>query len=711
MLNKTVGVISVAALLAGGVAAAAVWGAGPAGPPNVPTPVGPLPPGGTPAVATARLVAYSSCDQFLASVKAQALQLVGPYGLPGPGQPVFGMRHAMPASSGPAAVPASSGPAAGASTSAAAGAVSPAYSGTNDQVVGVDEPDTVKTDGKLMAVVRQSPAGIELARVDGPAPRIEGFLPLPQAGDITGLFLTGGDAVVISQVYDQRLTPGGSSGPAWLPTTRATVVGLSDPAHPRVLRSFDLSGSDDGARLIAGRVVLVLSNRPRLAFSYPTDGTAAAQTAATEHNRAVIESSTLADWLPTVTSHPSGRTTTAGCARVLHPTTDSGVGTVAVVSIDPASDQPGPETVALGDARTVYASTRSLYVATDPLAAIPVRPPILPEAVGPAEAGAGRSAAGPAVANAPAVANDTVATDATPGTDIAGFDLSDPTRIRYLGSAAVPGQLIGSYALSTYHGDLRVATTVGQATPAPGEGTVPAQQSDSRITVLAPQAGSLVEVGSIAGLGAGEKIYAVRYVGPLAYVVTFRQTDPLYIVDLSDPAHPVLRGRLALTGFSSLLQPLDGSLLLGVGQGVDPGLRQTGLQLSVFDVSDPQAPVLRSRLDLGQAYSPAQADPHALLWWPARRLVAMPLSQPAGNFSGMMVWNVGAGGTLQPVARLAQPTSRVPGPQGGAPAGYWTPYPVERAVVVGDLLYTVSPNGIMATDMNSWNRAAWLPFT
>ena len=86
------------------------------------------------------------------------------------------------------------------------------------------------------------------------------------------------------------------------------------------------------------------------------------------------------------------------------------------------------------------------------------------------------------------------------------------------------------------------------------------------MTALGQQGSSLVTLGRVGGLGRGERIRAVRFVGDTAYVVTFRQIDPLYTVDLSDPAAPKVLGQLELLGFSAYLHPLGNGLLLGVGQ-------------------------------------------------------------------------------------------------------------------------------------------------
>ncbi len=686
------------------------------------------------AAAPVSLVAYGGCTQLLNQVTPAALAEVGPYGLAQPGGSGGTPTVASgTASSGAAPAPeaATAAPASGASSPTGAsnspdlGPASASYSGTNDQEAGVDEPDLTKTDGRLLLVVRHNPVGLEVADVSTSTPHLDGFIALPQVGYDPQLLVTGGYAVIIGQgQWDASSNQTG---------TEVDVISLSDPAHPPIVRSFDLQGAEQGARLIAGRILVVLQGQPNLPFVDPSGSSPGELNAATSQNRAIVRSSALSNWLPAVSASPGNRTQLASCQAALHPTVASGLGTVSVVSLNPASSQPGPEVTVVGNASSVYASTKALYVATSPWAdQIYMRPEM-----GTAMPGPG----GPAPSSADGIT-----------TDIHGFDLSDPAAPRYLGSGVVPGTLIGQYALSEYNGDLRVATTVGQATPAPGEGSAPSQLSDSRVTVLAPEAGALVPVGSIGGLGQGEKIYGVRFVGPLGYVVTFNQTDPLYVVDLSDPAHPTLDGQLALTGYSSFLQPLGGSLLLGVGEAVDSNLRQTGLQLSVFDVSNPNRPVLRSRVEINGANSSAQNDPHALLWWPGRRLVAMPVTdyqqaQPAGGgagsstnssgssgseFNGLIVWHVDNNGSLQQVAQFAQPQPQSAQPSPGgcdtctssggasarpapAPGGGTMMYVplsngIERAVVVGDLLYTASDTGIMATNMDSWAQAAWLAY-
>ncbi len=220
--------------------------------------------------------------------------------------------------------------------------------------------------------------------------------------------------------------------------------------------------------------------------------------------------------------------------------------------------------------------------------------------------------------------------------------------------------------------------------------------------MLEPDNGALASVGKLDGLGSGEKIYSVRFEGDLGYVVTFNQVDPLYVIDLSNPVKPALAGQVSLSGYSSFLQPLSAGLLLGVGQAVDQTLAPQGLQVEVFNVSDPASPSLVSQQQLGNgASSAAEYDPHALLWWPQSKLLVLPVNDYSGSgpSSAADVWTVGSSGTLDQVGTLAQP--------GSSESGYPE---IERAVIVGNDIFTLSEQGLMVNDISSLSQVAWLPY-
>jgi len=220
-------------------------------------------------------------------------------------------------------------------------------------------------------------------------------------------------------------------------------------------------------------------------------------------------------------------------------------------------------------------------------------------------------------------------------------------------------------------------------------------------------------VGIDARLGEMERIYAVRFIGPVGYVVTFRQTDPLYTLDLSDPSHPRVVGALGLTGYSAYLHPVSATRLIGVGQNADSVGHVLGAQVSLFDVSDLAAPSRLATYALASSVSAAGVDPHAFLYWPADQLVVVPIqgwgmidagatagsAQPAQvPQSGALVLRIN--GTSLTRAGFVSP------PQSGGYSGA----SIERSMVIGQTLWTVSPGGVLASDLTTLRQQAWLPF-
>jgi uncharacterized secreted protein with C-terminal beta-propeller domain len=624
------------------------------------------------------------------------------------------------------------------------------YSSTDDQETGVDEPDRVKTNGQVMVVLRQQPLGVQVVDVATSPPQLDGFLPLTELSVVDGLFLVGQDAVVIASSSispgstgvnpggpmvpavpaGPNINPGGPMIPAPAPapavaaastaasapapavavpgglnsTTVAVVVSLADPTAPKEVKTFSYPGDLVGARLIAGQVVLALTSPSRLAWAHP----AAEATA--------------------------GGTAAIACARAYIPPVGTGMGTLSIVSFNPVTGSAGHEVTVLGNAQNMYATATRIYLAATTwrggVGCCPVTmgagttccrpqpgyacPMVRAPSASPASPASPAPQASPAPPASPASVQEL---PGTVSTSIYGFDISSPMAPRYLGWGQVPGTLIGPYSMSEFNGYLRVATTVGEpaATPAAGESAVPAQLQGGMVSVLQPDAGALVTEGAVRGLGPGEKIDAVLFHGDLGYVVTSKQAasskaavpkhvDPLFVVDLSDPRRPLLAGRVPAPGYLSLMQPLGPGLLAGLGQAAGPDQQAEGLQLEVFNVTNPSRPSLVSRQALSEdAGSPAQTDPHALLWWPSSSLLALAVSDNtgAGTFSGADVWSISSSGTLTKVGVISQPSSAGTRPE---------PPAIERVAVVGADIYTISQQGVMASDATSLAEVAWLPF-
>jgi hypothetical protein len=210
-------------------------------------------------------------------------------------------------------------------------------------------------------------------------------------------------------------------------------------------------------------------------------------------------------------------------------------------------------------------------------------------------------------------------------TSILKFALGDVGQaVDLVAVGKVPGRALNSFSLDEYATQqgqeyLRIATTRGWG-----------PDSDNRVFVLAQDADEMVTVGQTERLAPGEQIFSVRYLDTTAYVVTFRQVDPLFAIDLTDPAAPVVKGELKIPGFSNYLQSVGDDFLIGLGRDADPVTgRVEGLQLSLFDVSDLAAPELAARFEFdlpGWAWTEAIDDHHAISYFPEYQVLTVPVS-------------------------------------------------------------------------------------
>jgi uncharacterized secreted protein with C-terminal beta-propeller domain len=603
--------------------------------------VGAVAAGGT---APVRLQQFRSCAGLVEYAKANASKLAG----------------AGPIASPPGVVAAPAGAPAGLTRAAD-------HSATNVQEAGVDEPDTVKTDGSHIFAV----AANKVYAVDtrGARPRLLGSLDLGQ-GFGHQLLLHEGRLLVLSSSGSIVVPAAGRMGilPSLPTKTVLSEIDVRDPASMKLVRTLTIDGAYLAARLVGATARVVIASTPT--FPPPEGATPNAKSGA-EPSRAAVASSSVRNWLPTAVlqDRRTGRRSTrplVQCRDVRYPPVFSGLGVLTVVTVDLDRGLPpvDSDAVMMGSG-TVYASANSLYVATQRFLPVPL-----------------------AAGGAPP-------TGAT--TEIHKFDISQRDRTDYRASGAVPGFLFSQWSLSEYKGDLRVAST---ELPLWWNPTSP-RESESFVSVLAERSGRLVELGSVGGLGRGERVYAVRFIGDAGFVVTFRQVDPLYTIDLHNPAEPTVLGTLELRGYSAYLHPVGNDLLLGVGQDATQEGRVLGTQLSLFDISNLRAPTRLDAAALGPGSSEVEYDPHAFLFWPAKALAVLPVQTvtPAkGPFVGALAFRVSRKG-IQELGRIVHPG--VPG-QAAAP--------VRRSVVVGGRLYTTSDLGVKVSSLATLADVAWIPF-
>jgi uncharacterized secreted protein with C-terminal beta-propeller domain len=528
------------------------------------------------------------------------------------------------------------GPASSARTAAAV--PDAGHSGTNVHEQGADEPDIVKTDGRRIVTVADG-----RLRVIDPVSHAEtGKLSLGVLGGDTELLLAGDRALVLVRDGAQLLR---NKRDVPLPGTGTVQVLLVDlTGTPRLLSRYSGEGVLVDARQTGTVARVVLSTAPKIRFplSDTTDAVRLRQ------NQRAVRAAPVDAWLPNweITTGTQTITGSLACSTVSRPASFSGAALLRVLTFDltaPALTDGSPVAM-LADGDIVYGTAGSLYVANNPSRRFTASP-----------AGAAQS------------------------TEIYKFALPATGKPVYVAGGAVPGTLLNQYALSEWDGHLRVATT-------DASGTV------STVRVLRDRDGKLAEVGAVGGLGKGERIYSVRFLGARGYVVTFRQTDPLYRLDLSDPAKPRVTGELKITGYSAHLQPVGDDRLIGIGQETSElGVRQ-GLQVSLFDVADPAEPRRLARHVVPATWSEAEFDPHAVLWWAPTGLLVVPVSGPDGG--GALTMRVTNDG-LAAVSRLATPGDDLA--------------PTRRALVIGDELWTLSDKGLLASNLSTLDRTGWVP--
>ena len=546
------------------------------------------------------LRSFGDCAMLLDYLRTETVARVGPYGLDD--GPRFGIPERMMVEE--PEMMADDSAAQSAPTAGSDGD----FSSTNVQVAGVDEPDIIKTDGNRILAVAQG--RLHYVDVSGDQPRYLGSVDLVgESGSGWGqeIFIRGDRAMVFSTSYADWLEPVAASDLEGdnviaedimfrgIPVSLIQEVDLSNPASMDVVSELRVEGNYLSARAVGDVVWMSMSSHPaQFQFVYPSGP--AAEAAAEAANKQIAATANLGAWLPAYRfDGPDG--TRAGllleCEQLYTPAEFDGFTVLSVLSFN--LDEPlgtGDAASVLADGHTLYGSGQSLYLASStPVWAEPVDD--------------GDSVSIPAPTEWTTVVHK--------------FSVSIDGPARYEASGTVEGHLLNQFSMDEHNGYFRVATTIGEPWDS--------ETSESQVVVLEQQGRRLTEVGKVGNLGRGERIFSVRFAGDTGYVVTFRQVDPLYVLDLSDPVAPTVASELKIPGFSTYLHPIGDGLLIGVGQDADDTGRTRGTKVSLFDVSDPADPTELDVIVFPNAHSEAEWDHRAFLYWAPEEMVAIPLTR------------------------------------------------------------------------------------
>lgn len=536
------------------------------------------------------------------------------------------------------------------------------YSTTNKQVEGVDEADMVKTDGSFIYSISENRVVISDVR-DPSDLKVADELVFKKEWYPQQLFLSGDVLVVLGNRYVMQPTGGIEEG--IYPRDGMTTVSLydvKDPASPSLIRDFGTEGYLNGARL-ADNVLYYVTN------VYPDFWR--------------MEEEDDAELRPlTYDSKHSGDMKAMEYSNLaILPGTMSGSYSI-ITSIDlsdPAENEVSTKGF-LGGSEQLYMTKDHLYLTA--AAYLPAEEDTQGEDVR---------------IWLPQLANTAIFKFSLKGTDV-----------QFLASGEVAGTLLNQFSMDEHNGYFRIVTT---------EGFSWNENAPSKNHLFVLDAG-MKGVGSVEDLAKGERIYSARFIGDKAYMVTFKETDPLFVIDVATPTAPVVLGELKIPGFSNYLHPLDENHLIGFGSDTklepvkdgEPRVVTGGMKISLFDISDFANPKEKDTEIIGGmgTYSPLQYDHKALFVHKEKNLYGFPVTmykETVGDAiefegEGAMVFEITSGG-IEEKADLVEPSNMQ--------YEDWEKS-VQRLLYSGNALFTVANGELKSFDLETFEMKDQVDF-
>jgi uncharacterized secreted protein with C-terminal beta-propeller domain len=462
---------------------------------------------------------------------------------------------------------------------------------TNTQEAGVDEADIVETDGNYLYILRND----ELIIADAdPAANLKIVSRTKLDSYASGIYLDGDRVTVLSDTGGYVYYRGGGLGlPVQLidiasndiisppeyqkPQVEVTVFDVTDRANPSKVSTTKLDGSLADSRVIDGRLYLVVQNY-LTAPTPKTTKTGDKEFYESEASyRARLEAGGVNEMIPGYTTDAAGAANGSliNAPNVyVHGVDRLDTTTVALINLRDPAPAPISTTAVIGANGQVYASQDNLYLAGY---------------------GTGWHLTGN-------------------NTELFKFGLG-MEQVSLEASGTVEGAIPNRFGMDEEGEFFRVVTTQALI-----------NKQSSGVSVLDQIGDDLSVVGQVKDLGIDESLFSARFIGDRGYLTTFRQVDPLFTIDLSEPTAPKLAGELTIPGFSNYLQPIGEDYLLGLGQAADETGRATNLELSLFNVSDPAKPTRVATYDFDARWSIATYDPHAFAYFAEQGMLAIPIN-------------------------------------------------------------------------------------
>ena len=580
------------------------------------------------------------------------------------------------------------------------------YSQTNVQVAGVDEPDVVKTDGTYLYIVSNGKIIIVKAYPTEDAD-IECEITFNDSIYVQNVFISDLRLVVFAETYDYPVYKGGAidemSSSVWYgsPNTYIKIFDLEDITNPVIVKDIVVGGSYSGARMIEDFVYVITTQ-----YSYNYD--------ISDGDQVVVPRVMVDDEIKEVPL--------SDIHYVDIPEKSSTLTNIVSVNIHDDADGVHAEVFLLGNSHTLYVSKGNIYVVystgyydyvmleelIDELV-MPTRPESIKEEFKLVDTLSLEDYQKKTVTEwiiqnyvdsmdedqKQAIAKAIVRQ--TERTIIHRISIADG-EIQYEAQGSIPGFVQNQFSLSEYDGYLRVSTTI--------EGWMVRSylssiESQNNVYVLDMD---LEIVGSLEDLASGEQIYATRFIGDKCYLVTFKQIDPFFVIDLSEPANPEVLGELKIPGYSTYLHPYDETHIIGIGRDDEK------VKISLFDVSDLENPIELSKYEIENddegwywAQSSALYEHKAFLFDKEKNLMVIPV----GDYSkeSAYVFDISVEGGIELKGTITHDLEVEPEEEYDP----WDDYyytgnygnSIKRTLYIEDVLYTVSDNMVKMNDLET----------
>lgn len=543
------------------------------------------------------------------------------------------------------------------------------YSTTNNQVEGVDEADIVKTNGTHIFSITEN--NISIVNIEDPTNMKEetkirfgpDYYPMQ-------LFLTDNTLIVLAQKnsYQTLQYEGSSNDEARMSIpmdamTTALFYDISNPAAPKLQREVGTEGHMSGARLTAGTLYYVTNVYP---------------------NFWIMEEQENIELRPYTYDSEKGDTVKPLPYEDLSILPNSKEATYSIITALDVSNPKKNEVITkgyLGGSEQLYMSKNNLYLTSS-------------------------------VYEKGTSTNKMIWKPGSMDTEVFKFTL-DKTAIQFVASNRLKGHILNQFSMDEYDGYFRAVTTKGNSWD---ENEV----SENNLFILDE---GMNLVGSLTGLAKDERIYSARFMGDKAYMVTFKETDPLFVLDVATPTSPKVLGELKIPGFSNYLHPLDENHLIGFGYetridtqsgGKEPLIMTEGMKISLFDVSDLANPKEKDTEVIGDqgTYSPIQYDHHALFEHQENNLYGFPISiyekLPGKEYSdfkqdGALIYEITPENGIERRGDLLRPKVS------GQMYEEWESS-IQRIVYVGDTIYTIAMKEIKSYNMNTYQQTGLVKY-